>query len=775
MKEMETSPKPETSLERWRSATAEVLRPVPYTPINSPAPAPAPAVNEKPNFPKALWRGKWWILLMALVGAAYGGYQVVMQIPLYGAATTLEMMTPNGSFLGQGRFDPQSQDSYIVTTANIQTQLRIVLGPAIARRARERVLLESPPLPIPSTGFLTKLRTRLHLFPQDNMEFLRASINTAARTTGARQAGTTKLIEVSCLSISADTAANFLNALASEYVAQSQQVRTQTATRTLQFLSTQLEDAKARVDETDAKLDSFLKNSGRAFVLDKSTLDVSKLAALQQGLSDSQSDRIAKQARWDLAKSSPVDSLPEILDDGTLKTHKSEIATLRRERALLTATLTASHPRVIKIDAQLAELERALQNEKSNLVRRIQNEYEAALKREQLMTDTYNKQTQTVANETTKSSEYANLKRSSETERTLYNALLQQFSEASVTAAVPSSSVRVIDAATPSYVPVKPQPTRDIATNTFGGIALAVVILLGLEFISVKKRSQVFAAPGASRQVLNVPELGILPAFEGAVTPARRSLFGARNGVGAGEDDSTLSPISWAKEPFLAESIRHAFASILARNNDGAHRLYVITSASASEGKTTLIGNLGVAMAEAGRRVLMVDADLRAPRLSSVFRMEVKGGLTEIYTSTTPIADLALDGYIKRTETPNLFLLSSGEADQKTAGELPFSRRVRELFARLRTEYDYILIDTPPSIQFSDARLLGQISDGVILVIRSGVSSRENVGLTVRRLEDDGVPIVGSILNHWQATKDNSSYGGYMYGYRGPYNGTPKA
>jgi capsular exopolysaccharide synthesis family protein len=206
--------------------------------------------------------------------------------------------------------------------------------------------------------------------------------------------------------------------------------------------------------------------------------------------------------------------------------------------------------------------------------------------------------------------------------------------------------------------------------------------------------------------------------------------------------------------------------------------LFVVTSASPSEGKTTLIGNLGVAMAEAGQRVLMVDADLRAPRLAALFHISGKEGLSELFRSETPVDKLDLNQHIKPAGTPNLFLMTSGggEDDSKLAGEMPFSRRIRELFVRLRREYDYVLIDTPPSIQFSDARLLGQISDGVILVIRSGVSSREAVALTVRRFVDDGVQIVGTILNHWQPTRGEASYGGYyMNGYKGENRYSPKA
>jgi polysaccharide biosynthesis transport protein len=445
---------------------------------------------------------------------------------------------------------------------------------------------------------------------------------------------------------------------------------------------------------------------------------------------------------------------------------------LRRDRAVLLSKLTEVNPKVQTLDAQIVELERTLKTEKANLFQRIQNEYQAALRREKLELDAYNKQTQTVAGQSEKAYEYTSLKRDAETGRLAYNALLQQYNQMSIAAAVPSSFIRVIEPAIPINIPVEPKPLRDVALPALGGMALGIVLLILKELISVKNRARVFAAPGASGQVLNVPELGILPAFELVDSPQQHARFGLRARPVA---EIVSGPVAWSKEPFLTESIRHAFASIRARNIDGAHRLYVVASASPSEGKTTVVGNLALAIAETGQRVLMVDADLRRPRLADVFRLDSTQGLSDIYAAETPIADIELDGFIKPTDTPGLFLMSSGEADSKTVVELPFSARIRELFARLRKEFDYVLIDTPPSVQFSDARILGQISDGVILVIRSGVSSRGTVSLTVRRFEDDGVAIVGTILNHWQPGRNGYVYDDYFTQQsRTPYSGVPK-
>ena len=767
----EQAQKKETAVDRLRTVTAELIRPVPYNGSGSPVPPPRKQ-DEKPNYPRALWDGKFLIIVLAVLGAAYGTYRVVQQLPTYRAMTTIELSTPNQSFMGRGALDPQGSDAYTVNAANIQTQLHILVAPGLLRKAVERVSLESPPIAPPSSGLVSRIRNRFRLIPQDNMDFLHLAVRRAGGSVSARQIGTTHLLELSCESISADIAANFINAVAAEYIAQNQQVYSSSSTRTLQWLSTQLEDAKGKMDDAESKLQDFIKQQGLAFVLDQNTLADSKLKDLQLALSTSQSDRITKQSRYELAKSSPIDSLPEILDDGSLKNLTVGITTLRKERAQLTATLTADHVKVKRIDSQIAELESTLQREKANLVKRIENEYDAALRREKLLSNAYNGQAKAVANQADGAAQYATLKREVETSRTSYDRLLQEYNSMAIVAAVPTNNVRVIDLAVPVHVPYKPRPARDIGMMTGLGIALAAGWLVMKETIRVKKLSLVFASPGHAGQVLNVPELGIIPAFhpDGSLLRQPSFSFRALRSSTRRSDMPVPDLTSWSKQPFLAESIRHAVTSIMVRGHNQPHHMLVVTSASPEEGKTTLIGNIGVAMAETGKRVLMVDADLRAPRLHGLFRLDRKAGISDLYSSDTPIDDIVLSDYVKATNIPNLSLLSSGEMQLDRLGEMLFSQRIRDLFSRLRKEYDFVLVDTAPTLQFSDARLLGQISDGVILIIRSGVSSRENVQLTAQRIAEDGIPIVGTILNHWQPELHGSALDSYYLGAYGPYD-----
>ena len=760
-------PKPDLTPVPWRQPTLGVAPGGMFDrPYFEAQPAQPPA--DEIQYLGLLWRRKYWILLAAFIGLAAGVAWVVFTPPVYRAAVILEVVGFNESFMGMNQYDPQAgTGNYSATAANIQTQVRILQSSTLLNRATERVNLElTPMVPAPSSVF-GKLRAALHVVPQEPSEFMRQALRSAARSVSARGLGASRLIEVSCESYSPDLAASFVNALATEYVTQNSQFRAGSATRTTQWLESQLEETRSRLEQADAKLQDFVRKEGIAFVLDQNTLADSKLRQLQNDLSALQADRITKQSKYELAKNSPIDSLPEILDDGTLKSLRDRLVELRRERANLLATLTPEHHKVKRVDAQITEIEQTMQREKANLVKRIQNEYEAALNREKLMANAYAAQSRSVVGQADKAAQYGLLKREMEMARQVYNLLLQQYNQSAVVAAVPANNVRVVETAIPLSIPSRPIPVRDIPISTALGGALGYGLVVLVEKIRLRRLSRVFAAPGHAGTVLNVPELGVIPALEahtarrGYLPRLRRSA--SRNGDGAVkvESGSQDAMVMWRDKPsFLAESFRYALASLLAQQTERSRLMLVVTSAGAGEGKTTLAANLAIATAETGRRVLVVDGDLRRGELHKRFHLGEQQGLAELIVSRTPVDQVNLIEYVAPTPFEGLFVMSAGVERLDQVGAALFSQRVPALFARLRAEYDVLLIDTPPLLNLPDARLLGRVADGAILVVRSQVTFRENATAAAQRLTADGIPILGTILNDWDPSK-TPEYGRY--------------
>ncbi len=186
-----------------------------------------------------------------------------------------------------------------------------------------------------------------------------------------------------------------------------------------------------------------------------------------------------------------------------------------------------------------------------------------------------------------------------------------------------------------------------------------------------------------------------------------------------------------------------------------------MSSAIRAEGKTTVVSNLGIALAEINQKVLLIDGDMRKPRLNEVFNVPNDWGLSDLLREKSSLRDCPLEALVRPTEMPGLSILTSGPGTNSISNLL-YSHRMLELLQRVRSEFDIILIDTPPMLDIADARILGRLVDAAILVFRAGKTSRDaaEAALSAKRLTDDGIPVLGTILNAW----DVKSTGGYGYG-----------
>jgi receptor protein-tyrosine kinase len=202
----------------------------------------------------------------------------------------------------------------------------------------------------------------------------------------------------------------------------------------------------------------------------------------------------------------------------------------------------------------------------------------------------------------------------------------------------------------------------------------------------------------------------------------------------------------------------------------------VVTSAGPAEGKSTVVSNLGIAIAEVNHKTLLIDADLRKPRQHDIFNLKNDKGLSELLRSKDTVSALLEDGFIQETDIPDLYVLTSGTATS-AATSLLYSSRMPELIQKLRAEFESVLIDTPPMLQIPDARVLGRMVDRVVLVTRAGKTTRAAAIAARQRFSEDGTKMLGTILNDWNPKRSPNgyygSYDGYYYGrYRNGYNGS---
>ena len=269
---------------------------------------------------------------------------------------------------------------------------------------------------------------------------------------------------------------------------------------------------------------------------------------------------------------------------------------------------------------------------------------------------------------------------------------------------------------------------------------------------------------------MNVPELGVIPSAR--MTTSGRSAGRLQNGNGDGNGLSLTESSPVADRPefisekvpsVFAESFRSALLSIVySREGKESQRVLVLTSSSPSEGKTTVVTNLAIAFAGINRTVLLIDGDLRKPRVHHIFGLSNDIGLSDLLQDTVSL-DTPGNGAIHATSAKNLFVLTSGKSSSEST-ILLYADRLRELIERFRGEFDMILIDTPPMLQIPDARVMGRLADSVILVVRSGKTTRDAIMAARERLGEDGTRVLGVILNDWNPRSSTNGYYGYYDG-----------
>ena len=219
------------------------------------------------------------------------------------------------------------------------------------------------------------------------------------------------------------------------------------------------------------------------------------------------------------------------------------------------------------------------------------------------------------------------------------------------------------------------------------------------------------------------------------------------------------------KPSMLAESFRATLTSILFSGQNGTRpRMLVVTSAGPAEGKTSVVSNLAIALAEIGKRVLVVDADTRKPRLADIFEVDEKIGLTTILRENKPLDSDWLSGIIRETKIPNLFVLPSGPSVVGSTNLL-YASNLPTYLRAFKDEFDMVLIDTPPMLQIPDARVIGRMADALVLVVRAGQTTRDAAVAAKDRLVSDGIRLLGTVLNDWNPKMSRSGYYGYYSGY----------
>jgi succinoglycan biosynthesis transport protein ExoP len=716
---------------------------------------------------RILARRKGMLTLIVLTGTLIGYGITVPQTPVYQARTSLEVLGLNQNFMNVKETSPVNEGGSASDTVDIQTQVKILQSDSLLDRVIEAVRNSPVPEPAPLPLYWHKL---LNIQMPAGAPGREAALLYARKNLKVRSVGQTRIVEVTVDSLSPEIAAAFANTMANEFIDQNIESRWKTTERTGKWLTRQLEDMRVRLQKSEDNLHAYARQAGLMFTEQKTNVSEDKLRQIQEALSAAQTDRITKESRKEIASTSAPEALPDVLNDPILRDYQGKITELNRELAELRTTYTPEHAKVKRVEAQLAALQTALDRARNNILSRIRNDYEEALRRERMITANYAAQRVVVTGENDRSIQYNILKQEAESNRQLYDSMLQQMKQSSLASALRASNIRVVDQAKQPQRPYRP----DVPISS--GVGLLSGLFLGAAFLITQDRAnRSIQGPGETPLFLMVPELGIVPAdTEGTRLRLRHKKSGRPQVTRISEPAESsvtivrrpVELVTWhRKTSIVAESFRAALVSILFSGADQKRpRVMVVTSGSPSEGKSTTVSNLGIAISEVNHRVLLIDADMRRPRLHHIFKLNNDKGLSDLLVSEQPSSVLRTEGFIQNTGLPNLHVMTSGPT-ASGATSLLYSPRTVDLLNQLREEYEIILIDTPPMLQIPDARVMGRLVDGVILVVRAGKTTREAAFASRQRFAEDGTEILGTILNQWNPKSSPNGYYGYSNGY----------
>src|SRR6266478_1019041 len=752
-----------TGIDLWNEQ-----RPMPYKHVES----PPPEIGGPGNYDslvdhwQILFRHRKTLLAFVVAGLVAAILISLIQTPIYRVRTSLEIQ--GTSFL-EPKGPNDTGGNYASAESYVETQVKLLQSESLLEHVVDKLKLQNEQPKSGLRAFTSRIHRMLQFSDPSGLPEREKLIREIERNLTVRTSGSSRLLEVTYESPDPKGAADFANTLVSQFIELTQEERWKAAQGTAEWLTSHLDKMKAQLEQSETQMQEYARTSGLSFTSEKENLAESRLKELQDDLSKAQADRIGSQAKLEGAKNNPADTLPEVLDDTTMREYRQRLTDLQRQYAELSATLTPEHYKVQRVQAQIDELKSAMQRERGNVVRRIGNEYSASLRRETLLSRARDVQAKIVADQSEKAIHYDTLKRDVDSNRHLYEVMLQRVKEASLASAMRDSNVLVVDRARPPLLPYRPSLPMNSA------IGLCSSLLFGFGFVLLRERvNRRISVPGDAQVYLDLPELGVIP-LDDSVLPRQIS-----NGLNPRRPAPSLPTwksngpelATWKRKPsMVAECARTTLTSILLpiENGEGP-QVIVITSPCPGDGKTTVACNLSIAVAEIGRKVLLIEGDLRRPRLNSVFGVGNNWGLSDVLRASDPLEDVSVSQLARETEVSGLYLLPGGSCGV-TPSNLFYSPRMATLLKRLRGEFDMILIDAPPMIHLADARVLGHLSDGVVLVIRAGQTTTESALSACQRFAEDGTRVLGTILNSW----DPKSTGVYGYGGYADYQTTVKS
>jgi polysaccharide biosynthesis transport protein len=639
-----------------------------------------------------------------------------------------------------------------------QTQLRILQGRELATTVVQRLHLESVPEFNGQGAKPTWLGAIVHTMRSQATGSLRALIGDPPPSRpGSTKLATdafvneflgvvslepvrgSRLVNVSVTSSTAAFAALAADTLVEEYVKQNFQLRTETTHKSLQFLHDEIAKQQAKVEDSERAMADYREHNNALSLEDRQNTVVASLNQLNDQYTRAKTERIQKEALYKQIEAVPasstvqLDAVPAIAQSVTVQTLRQRLNDLQRQRADLNQRYGEKHPLVVQNAGAIEDATKQYQAALVAALGAIKNDYETALSQERRLSSALEDQKAAAMDLNRKSVSYTVLAREAQSNRQIYEALLQRQNELQIVSNSGGNNVRLMDRAVVPGAPYTPDVRRNLLLGSLAGILLALGFVLAIDYLDDTVKT-----PEDITRRLKLPFLGLVPAVKGNAHPL----------------------LSQEVPHEFGEAFRALRTSLVFSSGGEERRVIALTSAQPLEGKTTTACNMAIALALGGSRVLLIDADMRRPSVSRTLGIENNIGLSHLLTGQATARQT-----IRRTGVQNLWVMTAGLTPPNPS-ELLSSERMKTLIANLQDgPFQWILIDTPPVLAVTDAVIIAPWVSGVVFVIGSEMTQRRLSERAIETLMTSRPHLLGAVLNRVDIVRNKYYYSRY-YGYK---------
>ncbi|HEX8922674.1 MAG TPA: polysaccharide biosynthesis tyrosine autokinase, partial [Pyrinomonadaceae bacterium] len=559
-----------------------------------------------------------------------------------------------------------------------------------------------------------------------------------------KQLNETRIIEIRYRHLDPEVATKIINSIADTFVLNNLERKTETSSSAGYFLQKRIAELQSEIRTGEEQLINYAKNH-QILSLDASqNTVVDRLSGLNRQLLEAENDRKLAEAAYRAALApGAASALAEGGSNKQMLDAESKLTELRQKRAQLLVEYTEKYPEVKELDLQIAILEKQIKDTKSRattvVTTNLETQYRQALAREHALRADFNRQRAETLTQNEAAVNYRIIQQEIETNKTLLDGLLQRAKENDVVLAGTPNNIHVLDYAPRPKAPIGPKRMQGVMLAALLSLVLGIAFARYLDYLddSVSSVDDV-------EKTLHLPALAVIPAIGRAAKRRFVPAIGALQKRNGDHGRELLLVDTDGRSP-LAEAFRQLRTSVLLSSAGGAPKTLLVTSSQPAEGKTTTAVNTATILAQTGANVLILDADMRRPRLHSIFGLENRVGLSTILANKMSEAEML--ALVHQHEESGLYVLTSGAIPPNPA-ELLGSEQMYRLIAALEGTFTHIIIDSPPVASFTDGVLLSSMADGVLLVVHGGRASRAVVRRSRQLLQDVGAKIFGVVLNN---------------------------